>query len=73
MTPWEYRRNAPTRRGIIQAMPERPPAPSPSLFTLPAIDSVFTLADAPAAFERCQASGKRGKVVLRAVNEVADA
>jgi NADPH:quinone reductase-like Zn-dependent oxidoreductase len=35
----------------------------------PAIDSVFPLAEAPAAFERSLASGKRGKVVLR----VADA
>lgn len=32
---------------------------------LPAIDSVFPLADARSAFERVQASGKRGKVVLR--------
>jgi NADPH:quinone reductase-like Zn-dependent oxidoreductase len=32
---------------------------------VPAIDSVFPLADAPSAFERTQASGKRGKVVLR--------
>ena len=39
----------------------------------PAIDSVFTLADAPAAFARCQAPGKRGRVVLRVANEVADA
>ncbi len=31
----------------------------------PEIDSVFALADAPAAFERVQARGKRGKVVLR--------
>ena len=35
----------------------------------PAIDSVFCLADAPAAFERSMATGKRGKVVVR----VADA
>ena len=54
-------------------MPERPTGTVTLLITLPAIDSVFTLADAPAAFERCQASGRRGKVVLRAVNEVADA
>jgi NADPH:quinone reductase-like Zn-dependent oxidoreductase len=39
----------------------------------PAIDSVFALADAPAAFARAQASGKRGKVVLRVANEVGDA
>jgi len=32
---------------------------------VPAIDSVFPLADARSAFERAQASGKRGKVVLR--------
>ncbi len=32
---------------------------------VPAIDSVFPLADARSAFERTQASGKRGKVVLR--------
>ena len=32
---------------------------------VPAIDSVFPLADARSAFERVQASGKRGKVVLR--------
>jgi NADPH:quinone reductase-like Zn-dependent oxidoreductase len=31
----------------------------------PAIDSVFPLADARAAFERAQAGGKNGKVVLR--------
>jgi NADPH:quinone reductase-like Zn-dependent oxidoreductase len=30
----------------------------------PAIDSVFTLADAAAAFERVAERGKRGKVVL---------
>jgi NADPH:quinone reductase-like Zn-dependent oxidoreductase len=35
----------------------------------PAIDSVFPLAEATAAFERSLAKGKRGKVVLR----VADA
>jgi NADPH:quinone reductase-like Zn-dependent oxidoreductase len=35
----------------------------------PAIDSVFPLADAPAAFERSMAAGKEGKVVIR----VADA
>ena len=33
----------------------------------PAIDSVFPLADARAAFERVAAAGKRGKVVLRVV------
>jgi NADPH:quinone reductase-like Zn-dependent oxidoreductase len=32
---------------------------------VPSIDSVFPLADARSAFERIQASGKRGKVVLR--------
>ena len=32
---------------------------------VPAIDSIFPLADARSAFERTQASGKRGKVVLR--------
>jgi NADPH:quinone reductase-like Zn-dependent oxidoreductase len=32
---------------------------------LPAVDSVFALADARAAFERVMARGKRGKVVLR--------
>ena len=32
---------------------------------VPAIDSVFPLADARSAFERAQAGGKRGKVVLR--------
>ena len=32
---------------------------------LPAIDSVFPLADARAAFERSEQRGKRGKVVLR--------
>ena len=31
----------------------------------PAIDSVFPLADARAAFERSEQRGKRGKVVLR--------
>ena len=31
----------------------------------PAVDSVFPLADAPAAFARSMAAGKRGKVVLR--------
>jgi NADPH:quinone reductase-like Zn-dependent oxidoreductase len=35
----------------------------------PAIDSVFSLADAPAAFERVMASGKRGKVVLRVADD----
>jgi len=33
----------------------------------PAIDSVFPLSDARAAFERVGAPGKRGKVVLRVV------
>jgi NADPH:quinone reductase-like Zn-dependent oxidoreductase len=33
----------------------------------PAIDSVFPLSDAPDAFERVAAPGKRGKVVLRVV------
>ena len=36
----------------------------------PAIDSVFPLSDARAAFERSLASGKRGKVVLRVVGGV---
>jgi NADPH:quinone reductase-like Zn-dependent oxidoreductase len=36
----------------------------------PAIDSVFPLSDATAAFERSQAAGKRGKVVIRVVDEL---
>ena len=39
----------------------------------PAIDSVFPLSDAPAAFDRSMASGKHGKVVLRVVDGVPDA
>jgi len=39
----------------------------------PAIDSVFPLSEAPAAFERSMASGKHGKVVLRVVDGVPDA
>jgi NADPH:quinone reductase-like Zn-dependent oxidoreductase len=35
----------------------------------PAIDSVFPLADARSAFERSLASGKRGKVVVRVVDD----
>ena len=35
----------------------------------PAIDSVFLLSEAPAAFERVMAGGKRGKVVLRVVDD----
>ena len=35
----------------------------------PAIDSVFPLSEAPAAFERNLASGKRGKVVIRVAEE----
>ncbi len=35
----------------------------------PLVDSVFPLADAHAAFERSMATGKRGKVVLRIVDE----
>jgi NADPH:quinone reductase-like Zn-dependent oxidoreductase len=35
----------------------------------PAVDSVFHLADARSAFERSMARGKRGKVVLRVVEE----
>ena len=35
----------------------------------PAIDSVFPLEDARAAFERSMAPGKRGKVVLRVADE----
>jgi NADPH:quinone reductase-like Zn-dependent oxidoreductase len=35
----------------------------------PAVDSVFALADARAAFERSLAPGKRGKVVLRIVED----
>jgi len=35
----------------------------------PAIDSVFRLSEAPAAFERVMAGGKRGKVVLRVVDD----
>jgi NADPH:quinone reductase-like Zn-dependent oxidoreductase len=31
----------------------------------PAIDSVYPLSEAPAAFERVQAKGKRGKVVIQ--------
>lgn len=38
----------------------------------PAIDSVFPLSDARAAFERSMASGKTGKVVLRVIGGVAD-
>jgi NADPH:quinone reductase-like Zn-dependent oxidoreductase len=38
----------------------------------PAIDSVFPLAGARAAFERSLASGKSGKVVLRIKEDVAD-
>jgi NADPH:quinone reductase-like Zn-dependent oxidoreductase len=38
----------------------------------PAIDSVFPLSDAAAAFERSMASGKRGKVILRVVGGVPD-
>jgi NADPH:quinone reductase-like Zn-dependent oxidoreductase len=34
----------------------------------PEVDSVFPLADFRAAFERCAARGKRGKVVLRVVD-----
>jgi NADPH:quinone reductase-like Zn-dependent oxidoreductase len=36
----------------------------------PAIDSVFSLSEAPAAFERSLASGKRGKVVIRVAGSV---
>jgi NADPH:quinone reductase-like Zn-dependent oxidoreductase len=36
---------------------------------LPAIDSVFPLADARAAFEHVMKRGKRGKVVLRVVDD----
>jgi NADPH:quinone reductase-like Zn-dependent oxidoreductase len=35
----------------------------------PAIDSVFHLSEAPAAFARVMAGGKRGKVVLRVVDD----
>jgi NADPH:quinone reductase-like Zn-dependent oxidoreductase len=35
----------------------------------PAIDSVFALADARAAFERVAMPGKGGKVVLRVVDD----
>ena len=35
----------------------------------PAIDSVFPLEDARAAFERSMAPGKHGKVVLRVADE----
>jgi NADPH:quinone reductase-like Zn-dependent oxidoreductase len=35
----------------------------------PAIDSVFPLAEAPAAFARSMARGKRGKVVLRVLDD----
>ena len=35
----------------------------------PAIDSVFSLSDARAAFERSLASGKRGKVVIRVADD----
>jgi NADPH:quinone reductase-like Zn-dependent oxidoreductase len=38
----------------------------------PAIDSVFPLSDARAAFERSMASGKRGKVILRVIGGVPD-
>ena len=36
----------------------------------PAIDSVFPLAQGPAAFERSMARGKRGKVVLRVAGSI---
>ncbi len=35
-----------------------------------AIDSVFPMHEAPAAFSRSMASGKRGKVVLKIAEEV---
>ncbi|MGH3129294.1 MAG: zinc-binding dehydrogenase, partial [Gaiellaceae bacterium] len=35
----------------------------------PAIDSIFPLSEARAAFERTMASGKRGKVVIRVASE----
>ena len=35
----------------------------------PAVDSVYPLSEARAAFERSMAAGKRGKVVLRVVDE----
>ncbi len=35
----------------------------------PAIDSVFSLAEARAAFERSLASGKRGKVVIHVADD----
>ena len=35
----------------------------------PAIDSVFSLSEAPAAFERSLAPGKRGKVVIRVAGQ----
>jgi NADPH:quinone reductase-like Zn-dependent oxidoreductase len=35
----------------------------------PAIDSVFPLADARAAFERSMTSGKSGKVVIRVLDD----
>jgi NADPH:quinone reductase-like Zn-dependent oxidoreductase len=35
----------------------------------PVIDSVFDLSEARPAFERSMARGKRGKVVLRVVDE----
>jgi NADPH:quinone reductase-like Zn-dependent oxidoreductase len=35
----------------------------------PAVDSVFHLSEAPAAFARVMAGGKRGKVVLRVVDD----
>src|SRR5919106_181982 len=39
----------------------------------PLVDSTFALADARAAFERTEARGKRGKVVLRVAEEYRDA
>jgi NADPH:quinone reductase-like Zn-dependent oxidoreductase len=38
----------------------------------PAIDSVYPMSDARAAFERSSASGKRGKVILRVIGGVPD-
>jgi NADPH:quinone reductase-like Zn-dependent oxidoreductase len=35
----------------------------------PAIDTVFPLSEAPAAFERVSARGKRGKVVIRVIDD----
>ena len=42
-------------------------------FLRPAVDSVFPLSEAPAAFERSLAAGKRGKVVIRVAEDRGEA